>query len=314
MIIDQINLKLMKEHSSHQYKLNIVKNALGDFWQIPVLVHKGSSGPVFGITAALHGNELNGISVIHQLFKKIDPKKLKGTVILIPVLNTPGFLQGMREFPEDHNDLNRIMPGNVRGSTSEVYAYNIMEKIIKKCDFLVDLHTASFGRINSLYIRADLSDKNVLKMAEVLDPQIIVNKKAERGTLRGEATEIGIPTVTLEIGDPHILQKKMIKPSTFGIYNLLNELGMIEGDQEENNHKPISCKKSYWLYSDNGGILKVTPSLTDKVKAGTLIATIADIFGNVLEDIICPEDSYVIAKAVNPVCQVGSRVIHLGQE
>ncbi len=312
MIIDYLELDSIKDHSKNHFKLNSVKNALGDYWQIPIMVAKGGDGPVVGITAALHGNELNGVSIIHKLWEKIDARTLKGTLILCPVLNVPGFMNGTREFT-DGSDLNRLMPGKKNGTTSEVYASIIIERVVKHFDYLIDLHTASFGRINSLYVRADMTKEVVARMAELQEPRIIVNKQGAQGTLRGEAARLGIHAITVEVGDPNLFQRKHIRTSIFGLNNVLVELGMVEEDHEEIDHDAIVCKNSTWFYSKNGGILRVLPELAEKVKKGQKIATISNIFGEVIEEIQSPDDAIVVAKSVNPVCEVGSRVIHLGQ-
>ncbi len=311
MIIDEIDLNKVKNHSKGTFKLNTVKNALGDYWQIPLMIAKGEDGPIVGITAALHGNELNGISIVHKLWEKIDANNLTGTLILVPVLNVPGYLNGKREFT-DGQDLNRIMPGKSSGSTSEVYAHQILTKIVKHFEYLIDLHTASFGRINSLYVRADMNNEVTAKMAELQEPQIIVNKPGAKGTLRYEAAQMGIHSITVEAGDPHIFQKKHVRTSIFGLNNVLLELGMIKEASDQIEHDAIICKSSRWIYAKNGGILRVFPGLTDEIKKGETIATISDIYGNKIETIVCPNDAVVVAKATNPVCEVGSRVMHLG--
>lgn len=312
MQLDQLNLDSIIPATKTKFKLNMVENALGEHWQVPVMVVKGAKdGPVFGVTAALHGNELNGISIIHRLWDKTKASDLRGTLVLIPVLNSPGFISGQREF-YDGSDLNRIMPGKKKGTTSQVYAHNILEKIVKYFDYFVDLHTASFGRVNSLYVRADLSDEVVKKMAYLQEPQIIVNKPGENGTLRLEATKLGIPSITVEIGDPHLLQRKHIRPSYYGINNILVEFGMLDDELEDIEHESVVCKSSKWIYSLSGGILQVFPQLTERVKKDQVIAKITDVFGELVEEVKAPYDSIVVAKSTNPICPVGSRIIHLG--
>jgi hypothetical protein len=312
--VDVIDLRSIKSSTTTKFKLNMVENALGEPWQIPVVVIRGKfDGPVLGVTAALHGNELNGIPIIHSLIKKIDHEHFHGTLIAIPILNIPGFLNGEREF-NDNKDLNRLMPGRPKGSSSEVYAHYIVNKIGKKLDYLIDLHTASFGRINSLYVRADLKDPVVARMAKLQDPQIIVNSGGEKGTFRQAVTDHGVKAITVEVGDPHVFQRKHIRPSIFGITNVLVDLNMIDDKILDIEHEPLVCKKSFWIYAQSGGILRVLPTLTDLVKKGEVVATITDIFGELIEEIKVPEDSVVVAKSTNPVCQVGSRVLHIGIE
>lgn len=297
----------------HTFMLHMTENAMGDTWKIPVMILKGKNpGPVLGVTAALHGNELNGIRIIHNLWRKIKTVELTGTVVCAPILNIPGFIMLRREF-FDTVDLNRIMPGDPKGTGSERYAHLIVQKLLKPLDYLIDLHTASFGRINALYVRADLKHPKIREMAELQEPQIIVHKEPGDGTLRGIANEMGIPAITVEVGDSHQFQKKHIRPSIFGLNNVLVNLGMLDEEMAEIDHDAVICRSSSWLYADLGGILEVFPNLTDMVQEGQEIARISDIFGELESRILAPYSGIVIAKSTNPVCHEGSRVIHLGK-
>src|SRR5690606_7085540 len=187
------------------------------------------AGITLGLTAALHGNELNGIPVIQRLFREIDVKKLKGNIIGIPVLNVPSLVRKKRRFI-DGTDLNHIMPGKEEGNVSQVYAYRVFHAIVKNFDYLIDLHTASFGRVNSYYIRADMEIKSTRTMALLQNAQIIVHNPPNDGTLRGAAEDLGIAAITVEVGDPNRFQKGMIRSGLAGIHNVLQYLDMTEGE------------------------------------------------------------------------------------
>ncbi len=312
MILNHIELTEIPPFTKNFGKLNMIKDPLGNWWQIPYMIAKGDTGKCIGITAALHGNELNGVSVIHSLWKSIDVNKLTGTIILIPVLNVPGFLNGTREF-SDGKDLNRLMPGAPNGTSSEVYANAIVKKLLLHFDYFIDLHTASFGHINSFYVKANLNHSEIYKMALAQSPQIIVNQPGPKGSLRSEAEKQRISALTIEAGNPNLFQDKFLKLSLLGLKNTLKILNMISDDGEINNEdKPVICQESYWNYANHAGILSVLPGLTDKVREGEIIATIIDIYGELIDTIKAPFDAVVIGKSTNPVCQVGSRVIHLG--
>lgn len=136
--------------------LEITSDAFGSALSIPILIAKGlEKGPVLGLTSTIHGNELNGILVIQQLFRNIDPLRLKGIIIAIPVVNIWWFLLNQRKFI-DGFDLNQIMPGKAKGNQSSVFVYRFIKQVIHKLDYLIDLHTASFGRINSHYVRVNM--------------------------------------------------------------------------------------------------------------------------------------------------------------
>ena len=309
---DELKISSMRNGEVHRFHLQLTDNSLGTPWRVPVIVIKGKEkGPKIGITAALHGNELNGISTIFKLIQEIDPKKLKGTLILVPIANVPGYLMNQREF-SDNVDLNRIMPGKSSGAASNRYAYALIQKIISKFDYMLDLHTASHGRVNSLYLRADLECEVTRTMAYLQHSQIIVSKFDESGTLRGWANENGIPAITVEIGNPNAFQHNLIDETLEGILNTLRYFKMIEGEVKDMMKETIVCDHSFWIYSNYGGIIDVHPKLADHVSAGDVIADVYDVFGHVRERIISPRSGVVIGKNIRPNCDAGTRVLHLG--
>lgn len=310
--IKELNLKAIPRGTIKKFWFHLVTDGMGQPIYIPIMVAKGKeAGDVLGVSSAVHGNEVNGVQVIQSLFQAIDPNELKGTIVGIPVMNTPSFLLKRRRFL-DQVDLNHIMPGTVDGNVSQIYAYRFVQNIVKHFDYLIDLHTASFGRINSYYIRADLKDPITKKMAMLQKGQIVVHKAASDGTLRGAADAMDIPSVTIEVGNPNVFQEGMIQYSLTGILNFLVYQDMIEGEIQSPEIPAVVCKSSYWIYSDTGGILKVEPKAMELVKAGQVIANLYDIFGKKIKSYLAPEDGIVIGKNVNPVAQTGSRILHLG--
>lgn len=310
--INKIKLEEVPTGKISRYWLDLVEDGMGLPIRIPLMIAKGNDeGKTVGITAAVHGNELNGIPVIQRLFKEIDPSNLKGTVIGVPIINVPSFLRKKRRFL-DGVDLNHIMPGKEDGNVSQVYAWRIVNRLVKHFDYLLDLHTASNGRINSYYIRADMSDETVRKMALLQNAQIIVHNPPSDGTLRGTADELDIPAITLEVGNPNLFQKGMVRDGLTGIHNLLGHLGMTDSEVEEISDETVICKKSFWIYSDVGGLISVHPNVADLVKKGNLIATVRNIFGDIVKEYFAPENGIVIGKSVSPVNQTGGRILHLG--
>jgi uncharacterized protein len=297
-----------------RYWMHLVNNRIGEPIRLPIVVVRGRhDGPVFGLTAAIHGNELNGISVIQELVAKLDVESLHGTVVGALVLNVPGLMREQREF-DDGRDLNRLAPGRADGHCSEVYVHRIVDRIIKLFDVHIDLHTASFGRINSHYVRADMHDESTARMARLQNPQIIVHNPANDTTLRGAADALGIPSVTVELRDPHVIQESVVDDGLLGIRNAMIDLGMIEGSIVCPVEQTIVCARSRWLYTDEGGILSVFPPLAARIAAGDPIAEVRTIFGEVTKRYHAPADGIVVGRSVNPLNQTGSRILHLGLE
>jgi predicted deacylase len=309
---EDLKISTLKRSQVHRVHLQLSDNSLGVPWRVPLIIIRGQNkGPVFGITAALHGNELNGISTIFKLVEEVDPAKLCGTLILCPISNVPGYLMKQRFF-SDNVDLNRIMPGKEDGLASSVYAHAFVSKVVSKFDYLLDLHTASHGRVNSLYIRADIENEETRTLAYLQNPQIIVKKYDEEGTLRAWANDNNIPAITIEIGNPNAFQPSLIDETLDGIINTLKHYKMIKGKVKDLITDAAVCDHSYWIHSSKGGIIDVYPKLADQISKGQLIAKVYDVFGQVKEEILANRSGIVIGKNVSPSCDSGTRVLHLG--
>jgi len=292
--------------------IDLVANGLAQDILVPLLVARGKrDGPVFGLTAAVHGNELNGIRVIHDLMHNLNPRQLNGTVVAVVVVNVPGLHRHQREFV-DGGDLNHIFPGRDDGNVAEVYSHRIFDRIVKCFDYLVDLHTASFGRVNSVYVRADMTHPGTATMAYLQRPQIIVHNPPSDYTLRGAAMDLGIPSITLEIGDPQTFQPSYVRASRIGLRAVMAAAGMLPRRPVAEGPEPVLCDHSRWMYTDRGGLLEVLPRPTDHVRQGERVAVLRNAFGDVIREYYAPDDGIVIGKSVNPVGQTGARILHLG--
>ncbi|WP_016991331.1 succinylglutamate desuccinylase/aspartoacylase family protein [Flavobacterium sp. ACAM 123] len=287
---------------------------------IPVVVIQGSSnGPTLGLTAAIHGDELNGIPIIHELISSIDAKRLKGRVIAIPGVNAYSIQNDQRRFIDDE-DLNRIFPGKIDGDRSQQYAYKINERVLPSFNIHIDMHTASFGRVNSMYARVDSSNDTLRILAKLQQPDIILNSKGAStvgaktsSTMREEATAKGKQSITIEYGNPQVFQGEMTDRGVKGILNTLAWLNMYETiniDKFEDN--AIYCKKSYWIYMEEGGFLDVPVALKQHLQKGDKFATVRNAFGSIIKEYFAPEDGVVIGKSTNPANMNGGRIIHLG--
>jgi predicted deacylase len=247
--------------------------------------------------------------------QSIDISRLRGTIVAIPCLNVPGYTNFKREF-KDGKDLNRLFPGNLEGTSSQVYAYSIMEKIVNNFNYLIDLHTASFGRVNSYYVRADMNDPVTATLARLQGPQIVLHNSGQDGTLRSAASQKGIKSITVEIGNPQQFQTEFIQWSYVGLMRILKYLEMYprlnDTSLEPQPNPSVLCSKGFWTYTRTGGVLEVYPEVNTFVKKGLLVACIRDIFGNIVDEYFAPCDSIVIGCSSNPVASTGDRIIHFG--
>lgn len=277
-----------------------------------VLVLNGvKPGPTLCLTAAVHGDELNGIEVVRRVLYDIDPKELSGAVIGVPIVNLQGFRRSSRYLP-DRRDLNRFFPGNPEESSAARIAYSFFSEVITHCDMLIDLHTGSFRRTNLPQLRADLNYPNVASLAEKMGAIVVVQSEGAIGSLRRAAVKQGIPSVTLEAGAPHELQKDAVEHGVKSIESAMDSLGMIKRRRFwERSAEPVYYK-STWVRAREGGILFSEVSLGARVKQGDLLGTVTDPITNVRSQIVSPFEGRVIGMALNQVMFPGFAAYHIG--
>ena len=277
----------------------------------PVLVVNGAlPGPTLCLTAAIHGDELNGIEMVRRVMHDILPGKLAGAVIGIPIVNVQGFRRGSRYLP-DRRDLNRYFPGNPNGSAAARIAHSFFVNVVDHCDALVDLHTGSFERANLPQIRADLRNPDVVTLTQGLGSMVILHSTPAAGTLRYAATRAGIPSVTLEAGGPSQLELNEVKLGVKGIETLINTLGMIRRSRFWSEPEPVYYRSS-WVRANNGGILLADVSLGSTVRKGDLLGTITDPMSNARSELRSPYAGRIIGMARNQVVMPGFAAFHVG--
>jgi len=277
----------------------------------PVLVVNGAlPGPTLCLTAAVHGDELNGIEMVRRVMHDLDPSKVSGAVIGIPIVNVQGFRRGSRYLP-DRRDLNRYFPGNPNGSAAARIAHSFFTNVVTHCDALVDLHTGSFERANLPQIRADLRNPDVMTLTQGFGSMVILHSTPAVGTLRHAATLAGIPAVTLEAGGPSQLELNEVKLGVKGIETLVNTLGMIRKRRLWGEPEPVYYRSS-WVRADNGGILLSDVSLGSTVRKGDRLGTITDPMNNAQSELRSPYSGRIIGMARNQVVMPGFAAFHVG--
>lgn len=279
----------------------------------PVLVVNGvAPGPTLCLTAAVHGDELNGIEMVRRVFHEIKPQDLSGALIGVPIVNVQGFRRGSRYLP-DRRDLNRYFPGNPTGSSAARIAYSLFNEVIKHCDALVDLHTGSFERANLTQLRADLRDPDVLTLTHGFGAVVVLHSKPGVGTLRYAAQLAGIPAITVEAGGPSELELAEVIHGVKGIETLLTTLGMTRRMRLWGDPEPVYYRSS-WVRANNGGILLSNVSLGSTVRKGDILGSVTDPMSNDRSELRSPYSGRVIGMARNQIVMPGFAAFHVGIE
>lgn len=280
---------------------------------VPVIVINGKGpGPVLCITAAIHGDELNGIEVTRRVLDEIDVEELNGAVVGVPIVNIQGFYRGTRYLP-DRRDLNRYFPGNDRGSSATRMAHSLFREVIKHCSALIDLHTGSLNRTNLPQVRADLRSPQVTRMTQAFGSTVVLHGAGDRGSLRRAANDAGIPSVTFEMGEPMRVQSEQVEHGAKAIETLMYALGMTKQRRYWGDPEPVYYS-SKWVRVDNGGILFSDVALGERVSEGELLGVVTDPISNQQYRIYAPLSGRVLGMALNQVVLPGFAAYRIGKE
>lgn len=288
------------------------ETAVGGFSEeTPILVVNGANpGKTLCLTGAVHGDELNGIEMIRRVMFDIDPAKLTGTIIGVPVANIMGFRRNSRYLP-DRRDWNRYFPGNTHGSSASRLAHSFFTNIIMHCDALVDLHTGSFHRTNLPQLRADLADENVARLAQNFGVIAVLNGRGNPNSLRAAAVRAGIPAVTLEAGEPMAMQRDVVEEGVKAINTLLAKTGMYGKQQRWTRIAPVYYR-SAWVRANQSGILFSKAELGQRVREDDVLGTVTDPITNARTTIKSPYNGRIIGMALDQVVLPGFAAYHIG--
>jgi predicted deacylase len=278
---------------------------------IPIqVVHGSRTGPRFWVAAAIHGDEINGVEIVRELFEKLDPKNLCGTVFAVPIVNVFGFLYESRYLP-DRRDLNRSFPGSPSGSMASRLADLFMTEIVDQCTHGIDLHTGSNDRINLPHIRGDFADEETRRCAAAFAAPVMIGKEGPEGSLRRAAHERGKVILTFEGGEPRRFNDDAVAVGVEGVLRVMDAIGMREHHAAPLNYEPRETFDTTWLRADRAGILRLRKHSGDFVKAGECLASIGDAFDANGSEVFAPFDGIIISHIKNPLIYEGDAMIHL---
>jgi len=297
-----------------EVRYSVSETYLGDPVRIPVTIINGPRpGPTVFLSAAIHGDELNGIEVVREVAHEWEHADICGTLVCLPVLNVPGFVAQERYLPIYERDLNRAFPGKQGSTSSNRIAYRIYHNFVEPCDLGLDFHTSTRGRTNMFHVRADMDDDDVARLARAFGTNLIIAGDGSSGMLRHEATEDGIPTITIEMGEAHRFERELIDHALDGVRSVFAEYGVYP---QETVRWPgwraviDGWDEKTWLRADAGGIVEMHHGRTDLVHEGETICTITNPFKSEAKTIEAPFTGIVVGVLENPVVYPGNPLCH----
>lgn len=292
------------------HELVISESVAGRDVTIPVYVWRAKEpGPIVSVTAAVHGDEINGTGTIRSMI--VDPpfELLRGMLVMVPVVNLLGFERHSRYLP-DRRDLNRSFPGSPTGSLASRLAHAYFHQLAKHCDFSIDLHTAAVRRTNFPNVRADLSKPELRAFARAFGTELIIDGAGPKGSLRRAATKAGCLTMILEAGEVWKVEPSVVSYATRGIANCLRHLKMVEGKPTRPAYR-LETDSSKWVRATAGGFLEFHVAPGEILHEGEAIATSWDLGGAEVETIRAPREGIVLGMTTIPSVAPGDPVVHI---
>jgi len=272
--------------------------------------HSKRPGPAIFVSAALHGDELNGIEIVRRLIQMKSLKLSRGTLILVPMVNVYGVLNQSRYMP-DRRDLNRSFPGSAKGSLAGRVANIFLEKIVSQCDFGIDLHTGAIHRSNLPQIRANLNDPETRELAELFGVPVLLNSDIRDGSLRQAAVESDIRVLLYEAGQALRFDELSIRAGVRGVLHVIAHLGLINRKSVKKPVVPFVANDSSWVRATCSGIVNNLKNLGDMVKKGEPLAHIGSPFGETIDTVVASKSGIIIGKQNIPLVQEGDAMFHI---
>lgn len=277
------------------------------------VIHGKKAGPTVFVSAAVHGDEVMGVEIVRRLLQSDLLGGLRGTLMVVPIVNAFGFHNRSRYLP-DRRDLNRSFPGSPAGSLASRLAGIFLEQVVKRCDLGIDLHSAAVHRTNLPQLRVSPGNKRTRELAEVFGAPVILTSGLREGSLRAEAKEAGVDVLLYEAGEGLRFDEMAARAGVAGILRVLRALEMLPAKGiAKAKVKPLYCQSSKWLRAPAGGLLRTYRGDGDVVVEGDVLATVSDPFGESEVDMVAAFDGIIVGRAVMPIVNEGDAIFHIAE-
>lgn len=310
----------------------------GDLTLPLTVVHGSEPGPTLGITAGTHGCEYAGVVTCIRLGRELDPKKVRGTLVMVPVVNVPSFDNRIPFVnPIDGLNVNRVFPGDPYGSISHQIAHTVFQNVTLRSDAFIDLHSGDLYEAIPLHtccnrVGDPVLDAKAETLARLFECDLLcirgkgIDEVAEgdrgQGVVfmghrthvsgSGGASQAGKPTVLIEAGGAGSLDPAVVEMELKGIHNVMRYLGMLDGKPVEDIPHTV-CYGMYFIRSRFGGLFFPDVKPGDFIKKGARLGEMQDIRGNVLAEFTAPIAGVNLMMYTTPVRSSGDILLILGR-
>jgi predicted deacylase len=283
------------------------------------VLHGLRPGPTMFVSAAIHGDELNGVEIIRRVLRALQPGNINGTLLCVPVVNAFGFIGRSRYLP-DRRDLNRSFPGSSSGSLAGRLAHLFLKEVVRRSQFGIDLHTAAIHRVNLPQIRCQFTGNDRLReLGEAFGADVVLDSAERAGSLRRSAREAGVDVLVYEGGEGLRFDEFAITAGVDGIARVMLKVGMLElPDGVEDapsagklQRSPMLANASKWVRAPEGGVLRTTKRIGEAVSQGEVIGFVANPYDDSFVEVRAPRRGIIIGRTTLPIVNMGDALFHI---
>lgn len=320
-------LAVPKGQKQFSYETVISNDALSI--NLPVgIINGATEGPTLAITGGIFGTEYCGIEAASRIYRDLDPKDVKGRLIIIPVVNMPAFqfrnpsiVMANGNNPIDGKSVNQCFPGDKDGSVSEILAHYVFHNLVSKADYLIDLRGGDLEENHLLHTMfANQSTERVNRisreMALATGFKYYQSRGLRPGSLYGTALASDIPAMITQSGAGYKTQpeEKNINHHIKAVTNVMKHFSMLDGEPEAaEKHYELSSR--YIVVSaKNSGTFHAEKDPGHVLKKGHVIGRITSLDGSVLEEVTAPEDGVLHTVFVRRVVTKGDTLSYMLQQ
>lgn len=270
-------------------KSGCLKIGNGEFQLPAAVLHGKQPGKTVLITAGIHAEEYVGIQAAMELEQELKIQKLAGTVVIVKVVNRKAFeLRSGSESHEDGKNLNRVFPGDPKGTWSDRLAHAIEKELLSIADYYIDLHSGdSYEQLTPYVYYAGAADKEVVEqsreMAQQADVPYMVGSNVSMGGCYNYAASLGIPSILLERGQMGGWTQEESHSTRRDVHNILCHLGIYQGEKDYRNYYPLEVKDLCYQAANEQGLWYPCKKPGDMIRQGDILGVIKDYEGEILE-------------------------------
>lgn len=294
--------------------VNLPVSVLSDHTPVTMsahVVHGRRAGPSLFISSGIHGDEVIGVEIVRRLLRHPGLGKLRGSLVVVPIVNTYGFINHSRYMP-DRRDLNRSFPGSASGSLAGRLANLFLTEVVGRCQYGIDLHSAAIHRTNLPQIRISPGDPVTIGLARAFGAPVILTSAERDGSLRAAAKALDVKLLLYEAGEGLRFDEMAVRNGVAGIMRVMRHLDMLPAKGiARPKAASMFCTNSKWTRAPAGGLLRTYRGEGEVVAAGEILATVSDPFGEIEMDIAAQNEGIIVGLAVLPIVNEGDALSHI---